>query len=188
MAFHLPDESAMSAKGFLIYNILIIVLLPFISVLVTAGAYIVALVLGIIAAIAIVILLFIYTGPIVAIIVLIIIGLLLGGGSAAFNAVGNSIEIIASFIAMAIPAIMCLCFGISMVKNAKNFQDTTTRVSAYITAVAYGVGVVMFLITAVRMAADGENGIGYTTLYGVGMFLPSLPRIFYTIFGFIELK
>ena len=188
MGLHLPEESRLQPKSFLIYNIVILVLIPFISVFMTAGTYIVGLVLGIILAIAIVIVLFIYAGPIIAVIVLLLFALLLGGGSAAVNAVGNSIETIAAFISMSIPAILCLILGVAMIKNAQGFEEKRTRTFAYITAIAYGVAIILFIVSAVQMVSDGENGIGDTSFYRFGMLIPSIARLFYTIFGYKELK
>lgn len=186
--FQLPNESEMPPKKFLLYNIFLILLIPIMSVFVTAGAYVVGLVLGIIIAVALVIVLFMYAGPIVAIIALVLFALLLGGGSAALNAVGDGIETVAAFIAMAVPAVICIGLCISMLKNARSFEEKRVQIFAIITAIAYVVAIIMFIVSAFNIAGDGESGIGYTSIYGMGMMIPSIPRLFYTIFGYKELN
>ena len=188
MGLKLPDESQMDPKKFLLFNIGVIILIPFLSVIATAGAYIFGLILGIILLIALVIALFMFAGPIIAIGVLIIVGIALGGSAAAFNSLGNGVEIVASFVAMAIPAVFCLILGIAMFSNAKKFEDRRVTVTAYLTAVAYLVALVLFIVSGVMMASDGQNGIGANTPFLYGMMVPSVTRLFYLIFGYGELK
>ena len=185
---HLPDESQMEPKKFLLYNIAVMLLVPILAVFITAGAYVVGLVLGIIVLVALVILLFMFAGPIAAILVLVLVALLFGGGAAAINAIGNGMETVVSFIAMAIPAVLCLSFGIAMLRNAKGFTEKRTVVFAYITAAAYLVAIIFFIVSAVMMSSDGESGIGMNVAYQFGMMIPSIARLFYTIFGYKEIS
>ncbi|MCR4880268.1 MAG: hypothetical protein K5906_04870 [Bacilli bacterium] len=186
MAFQLPDDTEFEPKKFLIYNIVILIMIPIISVFISSGAYVVGLILGILAAIALVILLFIYAGPVVAIIVLVLIAAIAGGFGAALNAAGNTIEVVASIIAMSIPAVLCVLFGIQMLKSAQAYSQKRVVVSAYITAAAYAVAVIMFIVSAIMIATDGESGIGANNPYVYGMMVPSIARLVYTILAYKE--
>ncbi|MCR4880162.1 MAG: hypothetical protein K5906_04330 [Bacilli bacterium] len=186
MSFELPDDTQFEPKKFLIFNIAIIVIIPVISVFITAGAYIVGLVLGILAAIALVILLFVYGGPVVAIIALVLIGALAGGLGAAINAAGNTIEKVAAIIAMAIPTVICFLLGIQMLKSAGAYSEKRVVVSAYITAATYLAAIIMFIVSAVIVATSKESGIGSNNPYLIGMIIPSIARLVYTIFAYKE--
>ena len=189
MTLKLPDEAELEPKKFLLFNILIMVLVPVLAVFITTGAYVVGLVLGIIVVVGLLILLFIYAGPIVALIALVIFIALCGGGAAAFNATLEGMERVVSFIAMAIPAVMCLILGIGMIKNARSFSERRVVVAAYITFAVYMIAIIVFIISAVMIASDDKSGeISYNTLYGFGMIAPSVARLFYTIFGYKELN
>lgn len=188
MMLHIPHDASFDAKKFLIYNIIVALLVPLISVFTSAGTYIIGLILGVLAIIGLVVFLFFTAGPLIAVIVLGIVFLIFGGTLAGLNVIFEGMEATVAFLTNAIPSVICLFLGIAMLGNAKIFKNKQTVVLAYVTAAAYLVSIILYIYSGFQMAFDGVQGAGSNDTYLYGMVAAMGCRILYTAFGYKEKK
>lgn len=200
MAFDAKLNSDSSPNYFLIMNIVLIIVYPLLVVLAAAGAYIVALILGAVLTIGLTIGGFFVIGPyalaipFILMIIFSFVANCAAGDCSSCNCscelAAEGVERIAAFLAYAIPAIIAIVMGITVVMSALTFGKVVVKVFGVITAICYLVAAVLLIISAVTTVSPNrvDSGVGFDGNTTAAIFLPTLPRIIYAVFGYIEIK